>query len=278
MGVFAMKWTCKHEFRGSSFGLDHHDAHTFHVCTWQNKREVTGWFITYRVAVLLVSFGIFIASLTNAFVAGWKNYWIIYMTHWGVIGLVLQNALALAATIERVLHHRNDPNAEAEMTILTKMSWVMYNVMTLAAIIITIVYWSALYSPDAPPSAIDVFVHALNSVIIVVDIVVTHRPFRLLHFLHPLLIMVDYIIFTVIYWAAGGVDYNGNHYIYPVLNWDKPEDSAIFVVVGAVAGLVLYVVLWGVHLLRDRFLAAVHGHTSVHSTGHDNLAVDIKGI
>ena len=100
----------------------------------------------------------------------------------------------------------------------------------------------------------------------------------MLHFLHPLLIMVDYIIFTVIYWAAGGVDYNGNHYIYPVLNWDKPEDSAIFVVVGAVAGLVLYVVLWGVHLLRDRFLAAVHGHTSVHSTGHDNLAVDIKGI
>lgn len=142
---------------------------------WQNKREVTGWFITYRVAVLLVSFGIFIASLTNAFVAGWNNYWIIYMTHWGVIGLVLQNALALAATIERVLHHRNgtntteifhpgyafmfkqlDPNAEAEMTILTKMSWVMYNVMTLAAIIITIVYWSALYSPGK-------VIHAFNT-------------------------------------------------------------------------------------------------------------------
>ena len=49
-----------------------------------------------------------------------------------------------------------DPNAEAEMTILTKMSWVMYNVMTLAAIIITIVYWSALYSPGK-------VIHAFNT-------------------------------------------------------------------------------------------------------------------
>lgn len=115
------------------------------------------------------TFGIFVASLTS--LREEIGYWLIYLTNWGVLGLAIKSALALAAAIERLLHQRNgnlmsneevsqqntwrvnhhclfiDGNIVSEMTVLTKLSWFSYNVMTMVAIVITIIYWSALYKP-----------------------------------------------------------------------------------------------------------------------------------
>lgn len=42
---------------------------------------------------------------------------------------------------------KSDGEVEAVMTYLTKVSWVSYNVMAVAVIIIAIIYWSFLYVP-----------------------------------------------------------------------------------------------------------------------------------
>ena len=37
-----------------------------------------------------------------------------------------------------------------------------------------------------------------------------------MHFYQPFVVLLAYIAFSSIYWAAGGVNSNGDSYIYPV--------------------------------------------------------------
>lgn len=60
------------------------------------------------------------------------------------------------------------------------------------------------------------FVHGFNSIMSIGDIIVSGRPCRLMHFYQPFVVLLAYIAFSSIYWAAGGVNSNGDSYIYPV--------------------------------------------------------------
>lgn len=56
------------------------------------------------------------------------------------------------------------------------------------------------------PQPLNVMVHAGNSVAMVLELLFAGPPSRLLHALHPIAYAVVYMIFNVIYWAAGGTD------------------------------------------------------------------------
>lgn len=59
-------------------------------------------------------------------------------------------------------------------------------------------------------------VHGFNSIMSIGDILVSGRPCRLMHFYQPFVVLLAYIAFSSIYWAAGGLNANGDSYIYPV--------------------------------------------------------------
>ena len=61
------------------------------------------------------------------------------------------------------------------------------------------------------------------------------RPVRLLHFLHPLVCGLCYLLFSVGYWAVGGTDPAGHHWIYPMVDWDRPG-LALATTAGCMAG------------------------------------------
>lgn len=58
----------------------------------------------------------------------------------------------------------------------------------------------------APDPVLDVMVHAINSVVMVVELVCSAHPSRLLHIMQPLYFAAAYMIFTVVYYFAGGTD------------------------------------------------------------------------
>jgi hypothetical protein len=98
-------------------------------------------------------------------------------------------------------------------------------------------------------------VHGFNSIMSICDILVSGRPCRLMHFYHPLVVILAYIAFSSIYWAAGGVNSNGNSYIYPVLDWDNLGLTVPFVTIGLFIALpVVHTLLWSLHKLRDYLL------------------------
>jgi hypothetical protein len=73
------------------------------------------------------------------------------------------------------------------MTALHRISWVFSNLVTTIALLITVIYWAALYSPEEGVDYFNLFVHGLNSVIVVVDIFVSARPWRMHHVYIPII-------------------------------------------------------------------------------------------
>ena len=63
--------------------------------------------------------------------------------------------------------------------------------------------------------------------------------------------LVTYLLFSIVYWLSGGTDPEGDHYIYPPLNYKHPGEAAGLVVV------VVVVVVPAVHIMLyvyNRFL------------------------
>ena len=58
--------------------------------------------------------------------------------------------------------------------------------------------------------------HGYNSLACLVDIFISDRPWKSLHFFWPVLMGFTYAAFTLIYWSAGGLG----------LCFDEPNDGA----------------------------------------------------
>ena len=56
--------------------------------------------------------------------------------------------------------------------------------------------------------------HALNSFIVLADLLLSRAPMRVHHFLYTFLFVLAYVIFTVVYWAAGGQNHLGQDFTY----------------------------------------------------------------
>ena len=52
---------------------------------------------------------------------------------------------------------------------------------------------------------LNVFLHGVNTLSCLMDIMVTARPIHIQHFYLPIIFGVYYTIFSLVYWAAGGV-------------------------------------------------------------------------
>lgn len=95
-------------------------------------------------------------------------------------------------------------------------------------------------------------VHALNTVASMGDIFVSRRPCRLMHFYQPALCVTLYGLFTIAYWAAGGLNPFGFPYIYAILNWSKPAQTVPSVIIGLLVILpLIHVFVWTLHQIRD---------------------------
>ena len=86
-----------------------------------------------------------------------------------------------------------------------KMTWMLFAVCSTLALFVTLMYFSALY-PMLPHGdsiqAPDLFLHGLNSVLIVLDICISAMPFRLFHMIYPALFGLVYVIFSIVLWTT----------------------------------------------------------------------------
>jgi len=240
--------TLRSQFRWQNVAFPVNYNGSFALCRWQSSRRISGWFITYRLLLALL----FICILLSSILTEDWILWYIYLTNIGYIGLTLHFIISAAVVIQHLLNDsygiRND---ERSLTLLTKISWVFYNLANPIAIAITATFWGALYDYSTPMKPQEFLFHAVNSIAVVLDLFVGARPFFLLHVYQPFCVMFCYCTFTVVYWAAGGVGAEGEHWIYPIIDWDDPGNTSLVVVLMFLMLIPLQGVMWGVHLLRD---------------------------
>ena len=120
---------------------------------------------------------------------------------------------------------------------------------------------------------VDFLVHGFNLIVSMSDLFISKRPYRILHFFHPLAFLTAYVAFSAIYWAAGGRNEDGLSYIYVFLNWENLEFTVAFVTIGLFIVLpLIHVLLWGLHCLRD-FICGFGSTTrsaNIDNEGHVN--------
>ncbi|CAH1244014.1 Hypp7201 [Branchiostoma lanceolatum] len=303
-----VKMTCRQrmrsEFRLKSFGLTHKDHQVFTRTPWLTNQLP---FVLYRVAACLYQVIAFstILALVSKFP---RELLLAYLTIWGYILLTLHTVVSAALCCADYYNSRSQRRAsddsplssdvvmKTECTIpltttdsgtaqasvvqdsvqllplpwYSKLCWVLYNLAFCLGIGITILFWAL---PRNDYSALGILIHAVNSVTIVIDVVVSGLPCRLLHFVYPLTFGFFYIIFTVVYWAAGGRGLYDSPFIYSVLDYGgNPTLAAIVAVLGVLVAVpVCHCIVFALVVARESLIRLLQRRNVSNSHG-DNIA------
>lgn len=254
----------------SKFTLQHADPDLFHRSQWDTPGQPSGWYCVYRSAlagVMLVGVAAHAASTKDTL--GWK--WFIYMTNQGILLLTINYLVYAGIVLGR--RYANYPVAPGSLPLIYSLSWGLQTTFFTVALWISIIYWAVLhkyvveYHLMKTPwmMFLNVFLHAGNTLSCLIDIFITARPFRVTHFYLPILFGVWYSLFSVIYWAAGGLGIcrceedpapanctlHCDKYIYPILDWqDHPGNAVAIVLGGMVCMPLLQAFWWGLSKLR----------------------------
>lgn len=95
-----------------------------------------------------------------------------------------------------------------------KFLWLLYIISANGGLLVTAGYWTVLFEEDELVDANNITKHALNSVFMLIDTFLSSISVRLFHFIYPLLYIIIYLGFTVVYWVLGGTNIQGESYIY----------------------------------------------------------------
>jgi len=196
--------------------------------------EAKVWYVVYKVVFCLY----FLSSIIYTWVldhqvnSNTSNSWkyIIWMTHWGIC--LICGALCLETVITITIFLGKNLPAR-----LLLFSWALTTMTYTMAVFITFMYWTLLFHWDSLPSYVNLFVHAFQGVFALLDQMMTNRPWHLFKAWSSLPIPFIYLIFNIIYWAAGGTNNDGDDWVYPVLKWGEEPGMAVLVMFMAVVAL-----------------------------------------
>lgn len=147
-----------------------------------------------------------------------------------------------------------------------RILWVLYSAAVHTSIYVVILYWALLYNPNADFnywSFGNLVTHLVTGVLAIIEIYLTGIPTRLLHFIYPCLFAVTWLVFSGIYYGAGGTNVSGRRYIYSVLDYmNSPGAAAALGLVAVFATIPLHVLIYCLFLSRELFLFLVGKHCS----------------
>ncbi|KAL8610794.1 hypothetical protein ACOMHN_016777 [Nucella lapillus] len=139
-----------------------------------------------------------------------------------------------------------------EMPLLYKVQWVLQNVSSSAAFIVSGLYWVVMYDPNKPESARSINSHLLNSLFVLTDMFLSRAPVRIHHFIYTFCYMTLYITFSLLYWASGGTNHHGDSYIYSLMNYGEHpvRATAVVLMVNFVGTPLMQILLYAFFRLR----------------------------
>ncbi|KPI95042.1 Protein rolling stone [Papilio xuthus] len=250
----------KYQLQWQMFLLEHEDVSDFYLSPFQRNRSAVP-LLFVRAIICLGSVGILVSSVIYDFMP--FGYWPVFLTHWGLILNTIAAAFGVIVSARAYL--RGPIDATFGLPRYVKMYWAMTNIATVVAFFITIFYWSFLTGEVAEDSVknntLDVFAHAVNTVLMLLMLLSSRQPLHLLHVYQPVSVPIIYLAFSLIYYYAGGTHpFTGGTNIYPPLDWSQPGIATITVIISLVLLLVLHAVcvlltygrdVLGRRLLRD---------------------------
>ncbi|XP_034830430.1 protein rolling stone-like [Maniola hyperantus] len=239
----------------------HERLSDFYLTSWQRGDSPVPMLVI-RLVLAVIAVGIFVWSLVNSP----TPYWLIYLTNWGLLLITLLTLCGTTVSLFAVCKRIPDGDT---LPWYVSTYWLLYNIATTVAIVITGLYWILLYNPEqkeqeeASQFWLDLSTHGFNSCVAFIEIVMSRTPLRLVHIYQPLGVALWYAAFSGIYYAAGGTDAMGNRFIYEILDWGQGGRVAIVIAASAAGLILLYAILWSVALGRDKISISLIRTTSL---------------
>ncbi|XP_033248877.1 protein rolling stone-like isoform X1 [Drosophila miranda] len=260
----------KEEFQRSKFSLHHDDPGVFCRSQWQHGDRSILWVLYRWLLVAFYATGV-IMSFIKVFNEG---TWFIYLTHWG-FSLCLYVCIygAVVATIYFIRPSYFGENLNPLKISLMKTtrdstcsSWqrgaedlLAFPFHNCDAVDVDNAYLlgsalsmsvdllkrlqnsvSSLYHPVAMPEVgadlNNLWEHAFNSIFMVLDCFILAFPAHIMHFIYPFAVIITFGIFSLIYHWCDGHDFDGNPFIYPILDWARPG-----LAIGTICGCIVLV-------------------------------------
>ncbi|KAJ8736157.1 hypothetical protein PYW08_006813 [Mythimna loreyi] len=259
----------KKEFRLHMFSLEHEDSSDFYLSCWQRNRSC--WpLLLVRTLIFIGCLSTVVASMVIMTKGQMKfGHWFIFMTHWGLLFNTISALLAWLISVSELF---NGPDSNPNK--LVKVYWTVFNASISIAFFITAFYWillTGIVEADyALDPVLDVFIHGINSVFMFCLLITSRHPTRLLHFYIPLILGIIYMLFSVIYYAAGGRSPFNTHWIYPMLDWEKPGPTILLSVGSAFSMIVLHCIVVAMTLCRDALTRRFREPTELTISGQNN--------
>ncbi|XP_067649952.1 protein rolling stone-like [Haliotis asinina] len=132
---------------------------------------------------------------------------------------------------------------ENELPLHLIFLWIMYTVVNTACPAVTCGFYLFIATEKTAIQPRELFVHALNSVVVLIDQMVSAIPVRLLHFPFPVVFGLLYYLFSIVYWMA-----DHKHVIYKaVLDWNHPTLPFGVIFVTSFWAVVLHCISYGIY-------------------------------
>ncbi|XP_032892928.1 protein rolling stone-like [Amblyraja radiata] len=133
------------------------------------------------------------------------------------------------------------------------VQWALQNLTCVTSLYVTVAFWSLNYTPgETGPDGVNINMHAMNSVLVLLELGMTAAPIHLAHFTGVLLYCMTYILFTLVYWAMGGTNLKGQTFIYKSLDYSGNPGIAAGTIVGTICLIMplLQFLVWNLHILK----------------------------
>ncbi|GLV39931.1 uncharacterized protein CBL_10827 [Carabus blaptoides fortunei] len=247
----------KKEISFKNFGFNHNNYLDFYKSQWQ-RTNICLNYVIYRIAIALTFFTAFVLSiidLDNIYKsAALRAKWLIYLTNWHYTVCTLQSVLS-ACMVTRMYRQVRQNGEYMQMTFVNhtmcNVFWALNTIAVNGAVFVSLVYWTMVFDPRIDSlSVINIFTHAINAVILLVDYFIVAHPIRLLHFYIPCCFNLIYVAFSIMYYLLSGTDKHDRHFIYAILDWKTPQSTIKNLLFTVFLVLVLHIFLYFYILLR----------------------------
>ncbi|XP_078662565.1 protein rolling stone-like [Branchiostoma floridae x Branchiostoma belcheri] len=183
---------------------------------WHNQKL----FVGYRVVCAIFTLAILIWSVPTD-----SNRWISFYSNWMYATLTFHFCWSAAVCLRE---YRSSNTVPSERTL--RIGWMLYDMSMATSLTVSAEYW---FSPWPVTIGLrSILRHALNSVMVVIDVLVCGIPSRLDRVVYPVLHSGVYSVFVVLYWLGGFRGYDGKQYIYSFLDLNTVPLQATVIMLG----------------------------------------------
>ena len=151
------------------------------------------------------------------------------------------------------------------------IQWALFVIGTEIAVAITIIYWPLIYNPNDSINGIRFNTHGTQAIIAVIELLAAGVPVRFYHFYFSMIFGAIFVVFSGIYYAAGGMNLAGDPFIYSILDYGNNPGGAVGIIFGVVFLLlpIVHVLFylayvaryWVVYLIYSKCMSSTPDHT-----------------